>query len=297
MNQGKMIIKYARRTLTALLILAAALCLAPAAWADQADLDGHKVYYKVMGAGDKPIVFIHGWAADHTFWQNQSSELARRFKVVLLDMPGFGQSEAPKMDYTQAYLARGVLAVMDAAKVKRAVLVTHSMGLSVGRTLALAHAERVAGIFNLDGAVMMPPEDPKALAKWQKEAAAWSAPMTGPDAREAKKKFLHSMFSPETPAPAREHMEKIFLNTSWWVADSSMKHFQDPAVWRVPPLKAPMMSLYADSPHFPPEFPAMLKKLFPRTDYVVWKGPGHFIMFDRPKEVTAEIAKFAEGVF
>ena len=289
--------KHARVSLIALLILAAILCLAPAARADNAELDGHKVYYKVMGAGDKTLVFVHGWCGDHTFWRNQSSELAKRFKVVLLDLPGFGRSEAPKLDYTMAYLARGVLAVMDAARVKRGVLVTHSMGLSVGRTLALAHPERVAGIFNLDGAVLMPPDDPAEFAKWKESLAAWAAPMAGPDSREAKKKFLQSMFSPETPAKAREHMEKVFLAAPWWVADSSMKHFQDPAVWRVPPLKAPMMCLYAESKHFPPDFPAYLKKLFPETGYVMWKGPGHFIMFDRPQEVTTEIGRFADGVY
>jgi pimeloyl-ACP methyl ester carboxylesterase len=279
--------------LIALLALGALLFFAPGARAEYADLQGHKVYYQVVGQGDKTLVFIHGWSADHTFWQNQSSELAKRFRVVLLDLPGFGKSDAPRLDYTQAYLADGVLAVMDAAKVGRAVLVTHSMGLSVGRTLALAHQERVAGFFNLDGALLMPPEDPAALAQWQKAAADWYAPMIGPDSRQARLEFLHSMYSSLTPKADQEHMEKVFLATPWWVADNSMKHFQDPATWRVPPLKVPMMCLYAQNPQLPPDLPTYLKTLFPQTEFLLWKGPGHYIMYDRPKEVTTEIDKFA----
>ncbi|MBU4605562.1 MAG: alpha/beta fold hydrolase, partial [Proteobacteria bacterium] len=94
-----------------------------------AELDGHKVYYTDQGKGEPTLVLIHGWICNHNFWREQIPALAKKHRVIALDMIGCGKSDAPQVAYTQELLARSVLAVMNQAKVKDAVLVGHSMGL------------------------------------------------------------------------------------------------------------------------------------------------------------------------
>lgn len=159
--------------LLALAIMLPALASAgPGAYAT---LDGHKVYYTDQGQGGPALVLIHGWLCNQKFWREQVPALAKGHRVIALDMIGFGQSDAPRVSYTQELLARSVLAVMDQAGVKSAVLMGHSMGAAVARRVALRHPDRVRGIISMDGALDRPPQDPAAREKWLAEAAAFGA--------------------------------------------------------------------------------------------------------------------------
>ncbi|MBU1276564.1 MAG: alpha/beta fold hydrolase, partial [Proteobacteria bacterium] len=118
-----------------------------------AKLDGHKVYYTSQGQGEPTLVLIHGWICNQNFWREQISALSKNHRVIALDMIGHGKSDAPQVAYTQERLARSVLAVMDQAKVKDAVLMGHSMGMDVARRVALEHPARVRALVSMDGAL------------------------------------------------------------------------------------------------------------------------------------------------
>ena len=55
--------------------------------------DGNKMYYESYGAGESAIVFIHGWSVTCRSWDQQIDFFKDRFKVILIDLPGFGKSE------------------------------------------------------------------------------------------------------------------------------------------------------------------------------------------------------------
>src|SRR5215218_2720103 len=106
--------------MTRLIALAAAVALAaPAAAGDKADpladapskfadFGKHKVHYKSIGAGKEAVVFVHGWTADLSSWRSQVPALKDRARLVLVDLPGHGKSDAPKTDYTMEFMAKGV---------------------------------------------------------------------------------------------------------------------------------------------------------------------------------------------
>ena len=74
-------------------------------------------------------------------------------RVIALDLPGHGQSDKPKLDYSMDLFARSVDAVMKKAGVKRAVLVGHSMGTPIARQFYRLHPEKTQGIVVVDGAL------------------------------------------------------------------------------------------------------------------------------------------------
>src|SRR5262245_43200871 len=98
-----------------------------------ATLDGSKVHYKDVGSGTEAVVFVHGWSCDSTFWRFQLPTLQGRARAILIDLPGHGQSDKPEIAYTPELFARAVDAVLQDAKVERAVLVGHSNGTPVIR--------------------------------------------------------------------------------------------------------------------------------------------------------------------
>src|SRR5437588_8885046 len=77
-----------------------------------ASLGTNKIHYVVEGKGRHAIVFIHGWACNQGFWREQIPALAEHARLLLIDLPGHGQSDKPHVDYTMDYFAEAVLAVM-----------------------------------------------------------------------------------------------------------------------------------------------------------------------------------------
>src|SRR5262245_49467433 len=92
-----------------------------------AKCDDRKVHYKSLGKGETALVFVHGWTADLTSWRYQVPAFDGKVRLVLIDLPGHGKSDKPKVDYTMDLFAKAVDAVMSDAGVKKAVLAGHSM--------------------------------------------------------------------------------------------------------------------------------------------------------------------------
>jgi len=106
---------------------------------------GRRVAYRVEGAADHlPLVLLHGFCEDHAVW-TPIQDMLKPGKLVLVDMPGFGQSERPVQPDMAAY-AESLLAVLDTEAIRRCVLVGHSMGGYLALEFAAQWPERLAGL-------------------------------------------------------------------------------------------------------------------------------------------------------
>jgi pimeloyl-ACP methyl ester carboxylesterase len=95
------------------------------------------------GAGD-PVILIHGLGATKGSFLPTVAALAGSFRVVSLDLPGFGDSVKPVgAAYHPPFFARAVVHLMDALEMPSAHLVGNSMGGRVALELGLRHAARV----------------------------------------------------------------------------------------------------------------------------------------------------------
>ena len=107
-----------------------------------ADSEGVRIAYEIRGDG-APLVLVHGLAYDRVGWGTLPDLLAERFRVVLVDNRGVGESDAPPGPYSVAQMAADVAAVMDDCDLER----THLFGVSLGgyivQELTLAWPERV----------------------------------------------------------------------------------------------------------------------------------------------------------
>ncbi len=104
-----------------------------------------KVAYEVEGKGT-PIVLLHGFCEAHQVWEDFKQDLLEEnYRVVTIDLPGFGQSEVVRPASIQ-YYAEAVLAVLDEKKLKQVILVGHSMGGYTALALAELAPERLLGL-------------------------------------------------------------------------------------------------------------------------------------------------------
>src|SRR5437867_11077651 len=70
--------------------------------------DGVRLAFAETGSGPPPIVLVHGWTCDHTYFAPQRDYFSKRHRVVSVDLRGHGQSDKPKDTYTIAGFADDV---------------------------------------------------------------------------------------------------------------------------------------------------------------------------------------------
>src|SRR6185369_12708472 len=113
--------------------------------------DGVKIYYEVFGTGEPTVLLLPTWSIIHSrHWKMQVPYLAWHCRVLTFDGRGNGRSDRPTEPaaYTEREFAADAIAVMDATRTERAIIVGFSMGALRGMMLAGDHPERVeAAVF------------------------------------------------------------------------------------------------------------------------------------------------------
>ncbi|MBF6258373.1 alpha/beta fold hydrolase [Nocardia farcinica] len=110
----------------------------------------YRMHYYEAGAGT-PIIMLHGSGPGATGWSNfwpNIAVLAENFRVLAVDMPGWGKSETEDAqrgnDHTQF-----VIDFMDAVGIDRAALVGNSMGGMTALKVAAFHPSRVSHLITM----------------------------------------------------------------------------------------------------------------------------------------------------
>ena len=96
--------------------------------------DGKKINYHVYGNG-KPVFLVHGFGEDGTIWNNQVDYLKTKFKLIVPDLPGSGNS-AMIGDMSMEGMAEVIHSIIHEEDLDKATILGHSMGGYI--TLALA---------------------------------------------------------------------------------------------------------------------------------------------------------------
>ncbi|MEL6182513.1 MAG: alpha/beta fold hydrolase, partial [Myxococcota bacterium] len=110
-------------------------------------LDGVEVAYVDQGRPEgRPLVLVHGLGEHVGYWRRNMGAWAQWYRVVAIDLPGYGHSAKPAQPFSMRGYADVVRGVMDHVGLEQAVVVGHSMGGQVALTMALRHPERVRGL-------------------------------------------------------------------------------------------------------------------------------------------------------
>ncbi len=118
------------------------------------------------------VIFIHGAQQDHSCWHLQSRWFAHHGRAVLApDLPGHGRSAGPPLDNVEA-ISAWILALMDAAGVRQATLIGHSMGSLVALETAGSRPDRVSRLVLVCTSVPMPVSEALLKTTVENEAKA-----------------------------------------------------------------------------------------------------------------------------
>jgi pimeloyl-ACP methyl ester carboxylesterase len=245
-------------------------------------MDGNKVrYIDTGGDSKKAIVFVHCWTCNSEFWRDQVGAFPQ-YRVLALDLPGHGESDKPKIEYTIEHFAKSVDAVMRDAGVKKAVLVGHSMGTPVTRRFYELFPKKTLAIVVVDGALI--PMGPRA------EVEKFFEPMYK-DYRTAAPTFLDGMLQPTWPS-VKPFIRSAMLATEEHVGTSAMKNMIEDSFTQHDKINVPVLAVMAPSPYWPKDLETQYSSVAPDIDFQMWTGVSHFLQLERPKEFNGQLKMF-----
>lgn len=112
--------------------------------------DSLNIHYTIDGVGDTTLLFVHGWAINHTYWSNQVTSFSPKYKVVTVDLPGFGASGRGRREYTIEKYADDIAELIDHLDLENVILIGHSMSGDIIIETLLKHPLHISGLVGID---------------------------------------------------------------------------------------------------------------------------------------------------
>ena len=244
----------------------------------------NRIHYVTTGNGNRTIVLVHGWACNLGFWREQIRELADQARLVLIDLPGHGQSDKPQTAYTMDFFAQAVLAVLRDANVDKAVFIGHSMGAAVLCRVHHHAPEKVAGLVSVDGLLCRLPETAE-------EARALTGGFASPRYLEYAQGFISTFFPVPGTEALRDRVTAEILATPQHVMLGGMLAMLDPGQpdWILQKVNAPVVVINARTPWWNDAYETYVRSLSSQSDYLMMDGVGHFLMLEKPAEFNGAL--------
>jgi len=120
------------------------------------NVNGVEIFARIGGPADAPpLLMLHGYPQTHAIWHRVAQSLSNRFRIVLPDLRGYGDSSRPAgevdhANYSKRTLALDMVELMAQLGHERFGLVGHDRGGRVAHRLALDHPQRVSRLALID---------------------------------------------------------------------------------------------------------------------------------------------------
>lgn len=106
---------------------------------------GEPVTFSDTGKG-RAVVLLHGFLGAHGIWRDTISNLSKSYRVIAIDLPGHGKTPNLGYAHSMELMAKCVKAVLDSMRLKKYVLVGHSMGGYVALAFADLFPDHLKGL-------------------------------------------------------------------------------------------------------------------------------------------------------
>jgi pimeloyl-ACP methyl ester carboxylesterase len=255
-----------------------------------------RIRYVAAGTGT-PVIFIHGLGASMYAWRkNLAPVMAAGFRVIALDLLGFGSSDKPAHGYTNAAYAHLVVALMDSLHLPDAVLVGHSMGGEIAAEVAIAFPTRVRGLV-LIGAAGLGTREPVLfrVARWplvgplllafrSRGLAARLLRSTYADPGKVTESDVDQYYAPVAEAQYGQALRGVLREFSFGGLDG-----------RLDAIRAPTLVLWGEADRWIPiALGRGLAAQLNRSAFLSVPHAGHSVQEEAPDEVNRLLIKFLQ---
>lgn len=233
------------------------------------------------GTDGIPIVFLHSFAGDSGHWASTLSHARHQRRALAIDLRGHGKSAVPRdNDYSMAALGKDIDAVVDTLKIKRFVLVGHSLGGAAAIAYAGLRPDRVAGLVLVGAPGRIPAEQSKPImAAIEKD---YEATMKGYWEK------LVAGAQPHVRTQVTAQMDTVPREASLAIIKTLFAYDPLPALDRY---RGPTLIIYTAQGDTPND----LQNLRPKLPKRLMEGTSHWPHLDRPAEFDQVLDEFLKA--
>lgn len=130
------------------------------------DLSIH--YYEGGPSSAQTILMVHGFAANKDNWLRFARYLSQDYRVIALDLPGFGASSRPAGSYDAGTQAERLASIIDALGITQLHLIGNSMGGHISALYAARYPHRTHSLALLDNAGITSPQPSELMQRLQR---------------------------------------------------------------------------------------------------------------------------------
>lgn len=236
----------------------------------------YRIHWSEYGDGDPPLVLLHGLSGSANWWGRNIPQLARRHRLYVPDLIGFGRStvrlSVPRIEGA----AEAVAEWADAVGVTDACLIGHSMGGQIAAHVAASRPAWLKRLVLVDPAGLPRPLSPGKLLRFAAELTpmwSWGDP-----------RFLPTIIKDAWKAGP------IVLARSVW------NIIRDDVEPLLPEIAVPTLIIWGERDRLVPLSDGWkFRDGIADSSLVVLRGAGHNAMVDRPRDFNRIVSRFLDG--
>lgn len=245
------------------------------------------LYYERAGHGDPPLIFVHGWCCDHTFYKPQFDHFQSSHAVTTFDLRGCGSSDRPEDGYDLPSLADDLAWLCEELGISRPVVIGHSLGGMIAIELAARHSSLPSAVIADDSGPINPSPETRSIY------AGFAMELEGPNGEAVRRAWVEDGVGPTADTEQRRRIVETMCSVPLSVAAAGMRGI---VAWNgvgALALCTVPLFLLSSEPDASND-PALLRPFKPDLHAGMTVGAGHFHQLEVPEQVTPMIERFIE---
>ncbi len=245
---------------------------------------GLNINYTCCGEGDL-VLLLHGWGSNITLFQNMIEILERKYKVIAMDMPGFGESEEPKEPWCVDDYVDFVLEFLKDYDFEKLTVLGHSFG---GRVIIKMCSRELP--FEIEKVILVDSAGvkPKKTAKQKAKQNIYKATKSIYSSAVVQKLF------PEALENLRQKNGSADYNAASPIMRQTLvKVVNEDLTELMPNVTAPTLLVWGTLDDATPLSDAkIMESLMPQAGLVTFEGAGHYSFLERSVQFGRVLASF-----
>ena len=248
---------------------------------------GVHIEYTDTGKGKQTLLFVHGWCINKTYWDSQVAFFKNKYRVITMDLAGYGGSGKNRTVWGTDAFASDVNAVINQLHLKNVILIGHSMAGDIIAEAAALNPKPVIALIGVDnfkntGIVN------RDSVKSKKEFIAAIKQMKVNFKSVAYPYIKLQLFYKTTPDNVRRRVLYDVDHADTLIAVASMEHGDLDEVRALKKAGKPLFMVNSDV--HPTDTTGLHAQHISAHVYYV-HATGHYPMIEKPKEFNEALAK------
>lgn len=245
------------------------------------DIDGLNINYIDEGDG-KIVLLLHGWGASIQTMMPIFNILKDRFRVIIVDLPGFGESDTPLEPWNSYNYAQCINNFLEKLNIKELILFGHSHGGRISIIISSKY-NFVKKLILIDSAGIIPKRTINYYVKvyWFKFLKKIYLLLPSKNKEEKLQKFYKKFGSQD------------YRDSNGIMRQTMVKVINDNLFHLLPLIKVPTLLIWGENDEDTPVYMGeIMEKNIPDSGLVIFKGAGHFSYIDNYDQFRAVINVF-----